>query len=475
MSEKNHFYITTTLPYVNSDPHIGHAVEMVRADIVARYKRLIGEKVFFNTGTDEHGQKVYTKALSLRRDPKEYVDEYAERFKFLKEKLNLSYDSFIRTTDEKHIRAAEEFWKQCFDKGYIYKKKYKGLYCVSDELFVAEKDMINGRCPNHPDKELVTLEEENYFFKFSAFQEKLLDLYQKKPDFIIPSSRLKEIRTFVERGIEDFSISRLKEKMPWGIEVPGDPQHVMYVWFDALVNYIAAIGWPDDMGKFNTWWPVIQYAGKDNLRQQAAMWQAMLFSVGLPPSQRIVIDGFVLSDGGRKMSKSVGNVVSPIDIVAQYGTDALRYYIARELHPFEDSEFTEKKFKEAYNANLANGLGNLVSRVMKLSEDYDVKILPYKVKTEPHMLKAMDTFKFNDAMEFIWQKVQSADRRMTKEEPFKVVKTDPVMGKAIIQTLVLEVREIGIMLQPFMPETAKKIESLIKENRMPEKPLFPRI
>jgi len=475
------FYITTTLPYVNADPHIGFALEVVQADILARYNRLLGRNVFFNTGTDEHGFKIYEKALSEGKDTQEYVDYYAKRFGDLKNILGLSYDNFIRTTDSKHKRAAQEFWKKCETNGDIYKKAYKGLYCVSDELFISEKDLVGGRCPNHPTKDLVELEEENYFFKFSNYQDELLKLYENNKEFVVPESRLNEVRAFVASGLEDFSISRLKDKMPWGVPVPGDENHVMYVWFDALVNYISAIGWPDDMDNFDKWWPVIQIAGKDNNRQQSAMWQAMLMSAGIIPSKQILIHGFITS-GGHKMSKSVGNVINPLSIVEEYGTDALRYYLAREVHPFEDSDFTEERFKETYNANLANGLGNLVSRIMKMATSYGV------VAQVPDgglvgnnedsgwrdVSEKLDQYKINEAMDAIWKEISNLDLFIQKTEPFKLIKTDEKKAKEIVEKLVKGLWSIAFSLFPFMPETSGKIKTAIKENKMPE-PLFLRV
>ena len=366
------FYITTALPYVNADPHLGHALEFVHADIIARYKRKVGHEVFFNIGTDEHGQKVYQKATEDGKDVKKYVDEYATRFKELGNILNLSYDNFIRTTDEHHISSAQEFWRRCDKNGDIYKKNYKIKYCVGCELEKSDSELENGYCPIHPKTPIEIREEENYFFRFSNYGDKLTSLYRDNPDFVLPPSRLNEITAFIERGLSDFSISRLKEKMPWGVEVPGDPKHIMYVWFDALVNYISALGWPENETNFKKWWPGTQMAGKDNLRQQSAMWVAMLLSAGLSTPKQIIIHGFITS-GGTKMSKSLGNVASPAQIVSEYGTDALRYYLAREITPFEDGDFTMERFKEVYNANLANGLGNLVSRIMKLAVTVGIK------------------------------------------------------------------------------------------------------
>ena len=332
-------------------------------------------------------------------------------------------------------------------------------------------------------QELEIISEENYFFKFSAFQKPLLDLYKKNPSFVIPDTRFNEIRSFVERGLEDFSISRLKSKMSWGIPVPDDADHVMYVWFDALVDYISAIGWPDDEVKFKKWWletgGVVQYCGKDNLRQQSAMWQAMLMAADLPPSKTIVVDGFITGDGGLKMSKSLGNTVDPFEIVKEYGTDALRYYAARELHPFEDSPFSMEKFKEAYNAGLANGIGNLVSRIMKMAQDnldgsvFNGKEDTLKVKN-PLLEDAIEHFNLQNAMNNIWIYISNADEAIQKEQPFKLIKENKEKGIEIITKMVKELFHIAKLLQPFLPETSIKIQNLVKENKMPEQPLFMR-
>jgi methionyl-tRNA synthetase len=322
------FYITTTLPYVNAEPHIGFAMEIVRADVVARFKKSQGFSVFFNTGTDEHGMKIWQKAKEEGKDPQSYVDVWADKFKDLKRILNLSEDlNFIRTTDKHHEESAREFWKICDKNGFIYKKNYKIKYCVGCELEKTESELEDGKCPIHPKLKIEEIEEENYFFKFSHFQKPLLDFYSKNTNFIVPDFRFNELKAFVERGLQDFSISRLKSKMPWGISVPGDENHVMYVWFDALVNYISAIGWPNDMEQFKKWavdsGGMVQYCGKDNLRQQGAMWQAMLMAVGLPNSQTVVVDGFITGEGGIKMSKSLGNVFSPIEITPMRPTATL--------------------------------------------------------------------------------------------------------------------------------------------------------
>jgi len=318
------YYLTTTLPYVNSSPHLGHALEYVQADVLARFHRLLGEEVFFNTGTDEHGSKILEKAEEAGRPVKDYVDEYAERFRKFIQTLRISNDAFIRTTDPHHEAAAIEFWKRCAANGDIEKRLYQAKYCRGCELEKTDSELEGGRCPLHPNLEIEVREEENYFFKFSRYQKKLLELYESRPDFVLPENRLREVKEFVAAGARDFSVSRLKSKMPWGIPVPGDTDHVMYVWFDALINYISTIKWPQDETNFRSWWPGNQIAGKDNLRQQAAMWQAMLMSANLPPSRQILIHGFITSNGA-KMSKTVGNVVDPMDIVNRYGSEALRF------------------------------------------------------------------------------------------------------------------------------------------------------
>ncbi|MBI2594872.1 MAG: methionine--tRNA ligase [Candidatus Colwellbacteria bacterium] len=475
------FYITTTLPYVNAPPHIGFALEITRADILARYHRLLGEDVFFNTGTDEHGLKIYRAAKREGKELQQYVDEYAAKFDRLKQALNLSYNNFIRTTDPHHIRAAQEFWRRCEKSGDIYKKFYQIRYCVECELEKTESELENGHCIIHPYAEIEIIEEENYFFKFTNYQDRLLQLYQERPDFVIPEKRLNEIKKFVEAGLEDFSISRLKAKMPWGVPVPGDDAHVMYVWFDALVGYISAIGWPKDKKKFEKFWGTkddpnaIQFAGKDNLRQQSAMWQAMLTSANLPSSKQIYIEGFITS-GGEKMSKSRGNVIDPFELVEKYGTDSVRYYLAHHIHPFEDSDFTEEKFREAYNAHLANGLGNLTARIMKLGEVHlDKPIAPPDHTPFPkEFTDAIVKFEFNQAMDFIWGRIQALDRRIAEEQPFVVVRDEPEKGKTIITELQVELHWIARMLQPFMPGTSDLIKDAIKLNKMPES-LFPRL
>ena len=472
------FYLTTTLPYVNAQPHLGFALELVQADVLVRARYLAGGSVFFNTGTDEHGLKIWRGAQAAGLDPQTFVDQAAAKFKQLITALNLWPEiNFIRTTDPAHSAAAQEFWRRAAAAGDIYKKAYKIKYCVGCELEKTESELSAGRCPLHPNLELELIDEENYFFRFSKYQKSLLALYDERPDFVAPPARLREIRAFVERGLADFSISRLAGKMPWGVPVPDDPEQVMYVWFDALVNYISAIGWPDDLEKFEKYWPVVQLAGKDNLRPQAAMWQAMLMSAGLPPSRQIMIHGF-LQSAGQKMSKSLGNVIDPFELVAEYGADAVRYYLLRHAHPFEDSDITLEKFKESYNANLANGLGNLVSRVLKMSSTNNVRIDTNATNKPPNDMNLineyLEKFEFNKAADLIWHKISEADSLIQQTEPFKLIKTDRAKASKIITDLLQQLMAISQLLTPFLPATSAAIQNLIQKNQMPAESLFAR-
>ncbi|MGH7245917.1 MAG: methionine--tRNA ligase [Candidatus Levyibacteriota bacterium] len=475
------FYATTTTPYVNADPHIGFALEIIQADVIVRWHKILGDDVVFNTGTDEHGQKIYDKAKEANMSPKNYCDIYAERFKALKDALNLHVTNFIRTTDEHHEKAAQEFWKRCETNGDIYKKQYKIRYCVGCELEKTDSELVDGKCPLHPKQELQTYEEENYFFKFSKYQKPLLELYKKHPDFVVPKSKLTEIQTFVKSGLQDFSISRLKSKMPWGINVPGDSKHVMYVWFDALINYISTLGWPEDEKNFKNFWPGVQFAGKDQVRQQAAMWQAMLLSAKLPPTKQIFIHGFMTVDG-QKISKSLGNVIDPFEVVDKYGTDPLRYYLLAKIHPWEDSDFSWEKFKENYNADLANGIGNLVSRVAKLCESTGFTQMGSESKVSEHVVdvgpyaQAMEQYRFNDAITVVIDKVHALDKFIDTEKPWDLIKKQNPRVKDILSHAVDQIQEIAGLLEPFMPETARKIEEQFAGPKISaQAPLFPRL
>jgi methionyl-tRNA synthetase len=472
----SNFYITTTLPYVNAKPHIGFALEIIQADAIARYHRSIGDAVIFNTGTDEHGQKIFDRAKAEGQETQVYVDEYAAKFDELKESLNLSYTHFIRTSTAEHKAAAQEFWKRCDAKGDIYKGQYKVKYCVGCELGKTESELIDECCPDHPKMALELRDEENYFFRWSNYQDQLLTLYKERPDFVVPANRLKEIHNFVEAGLHDFSISRLKEKMPWGVSVPGDEDHVMYVWFDALINYISTLGWPNEKEEFKSFWPGVQVAGKDNLRQQSAMWQAMLMSADIAPSKQVFIHGFVNSEG-QKMSKSLGNVIDPFEEVAEYGTDAVRYYLLREIPSHDDGDFSRSRMEERYS-ELANQLGNLVSRVAMMSIKYFDGVLETVSidwsETEQALDRAMSHYDFKAYLDIVFSVVHEANEMVDKKAPFKLVKTDQAAAGAILSHMAEQIRFIGRALTPIVPQTAEEITKRYGKVIAQGEPLFPR-
>lgn len=477
-------YLTTTLPYVNADPHIGFAHEILQADALARLWRLEGEDVFFNTGSDEHGQKIAQAAEQAGKSVQEYVDHYAGEFRKLKEALDISNDAFIRTTDPKHVAAAKEMWRRCDAKGDIYKKSYSGRYCVGCEAFKTEHEIEDGHCTLHPNLELQEITEENYFFRFSKYQE-ALETYLSKEGVIIPEWRRQEALQFLRGGLEDFSISREVAKLTWGVPVPDDDSQVMYVWFDALTSYLSTLGWPDDeKGNFKKYWQdgtVVQFGGKDQVRFQSLMWQAMLMSADVRNTDQVFYQGFITS-GGQKMSKSLGNVINPFELVEKYGTDATRYLLLRHVHPVEDSDVTWERLDEWYTANLVNGLGNLVARVMKLAEEHltsPVAITPEDFKLSQEFITLIDEFKFNEAFDFIFALIAKADEQMTLQQPFKKIKSDEEFwrdaARKEIWELAYQVGVIGIYLQPLMPQTAEKvIEAVTKINKKPEN-LFPRL
>lgn len=472
----NKFYITTTLPYINSEPHIGFAAEIIKADVIARWQRKLGQEVFFNTGTDEHGLKIYRKAEDLGLSTQAYCDQFAKKFEDLKELLNLSFNNFIRTTDESHMKAAQVFWERCLAKGDIYKKNYQVKYCVGCELEKTESELVDGKCPLHPKQELEIIEEENYFFRFSNYQKALLELYDNNPDFVVPSHRLTEIRNFVANGLQDFSISRLKSKMPWGVEVPGDKEQVMYVWFDALVNYISCLGWPENETKFKEFWPGLQVCGKDNLRQQTAMWQAMLLSAGLPNSRQVLIFGF-LTANGQKISKSTGNTIDPVELVQKFGLEATRYYLLKEIPTFEDGDYSEEKLRKLYASDLANGLGNLVARTANLLEKNEIELKLEEnndEELENNFKEKMAEYKFVEALDLIWQKIKESDEFLSQNAPWKMDNKEDITK--VLRPVAQNILNLSCFLEPFLPETALKINQQFKAGNIKKGDiLFPRL
>ncbi len=476
-------YLTTTLPYVNADPHIGFALEILHADALARAWRLAGEEVFFTTGTDEHGQKILQAAEKAGQDVQAYVDHYAAEFEKLKGALSISNDAFIRTTDPTHVAAAQEMWRRCEKAGDIYKKSYSGLYCVGCEAYKTEKEVTeDGHCLVHTNLALETITEENYFFRLSKYQDALLT-YLANPASVSPEWRRQEAISFVSGGLEDFSISRETARLSWGIPVPGDESQVMYVWFDALTNYISTLGWPEEQGAFNTFWnegTTLQVAGKDQVRFQSVMWQAMLLSADIKNTDQVFYHGFITS-GGAKMSKSLGNVISPYELVEKYGTEATRYLLLRHVHPAEDSDVTWERLDEWYLANLVNGLGNLVARVMKLAEDNltgPVQLEKGDLDIDAAFTHALDSFAFNEAVDYVFAIIGECDAYMTAKEPYKKVKSpdDGIAneGREDISFLVRKLALIGTHLGPLMPATSELILAAVQSNTKPEN-LFPRL
>ncbi|KKP93848.1 MAG: Methionine-tRNA ligase [Parcubacteria group bacterium GW2011_GWC1_38_6] len=470
------FYLTTSIAYTNAPPHLGFALELIQTDVVARYNRILGKKVFFLTGTDEHGVKVAKAAAKYGKTPKEFVDTISDKFKSLKPLLNISNNDFIRTTDQKkHWPVVKKIWLKLQKNGDIYKKKYQGLYCSGCEAFITQKDLKDGKCVLHQ-KEPEKVEEENYFFRLSKYTKKIKDLIAKDKLKIIPSSKKKEMLTFLENGLEDISFSRPRKDLKWGIPVPGDDTQTIYVWADALTNYISAIGY--GTAKFKQWWPAdIHFVGKDILKFHSLIWPGILLSLKLPLPKTIFVHGFINVDG-QKMSKSLGNVINPLELVKKYGVDPVRYFLLRELPPTEDGDFTYEKFEERYNADLAKGLGNLVSRTISLSSKLSIK--PKTTISNPKLKmiinkinknykKSIEEFRFNNALAEIWELVGFCDRYIDTKKPWQESKEQ----KEIIGNLLFAISEIAKLLEPFLPETTEKTTKQLRNNKYYS--LFPRI
>ena len=465
-------YVTTTLPYINGSPHVGHALELSQADMYVRILRLRGFNVFFNTGTDEHGTKVSQVAKEERLSNEEFALKKTNEFKSLFDNLNISYSNFIRTSSEDNRRAVEKFWNIVNENGDIYKKKHSGLYCVGCELFIKESEAIDNKCPIH-DKELQEVEEDNYFFKLSKYNDDLKKYHSNS--IVFPEKRNRELKSFLSNDLEDLSISRPKSRLDWGIEVPGDDSQVIYVWFDALINYIATLGWPS-IKKNWKYWPGVQFAGKDNLRQQSIMWQGMLLSAGIEKSKKIFIHGTIVDGEGKKMSKSIGNVIDPVEIINKYSSDVLRYILLRYVHPFEDTKLSFDIIKNEYDSHLKDGLGNLVSRIMKMSSDNldTIEGLEEEYVIPNEFIDLETNFDFNKVCDYIWGKIKELDIYIQNEQPFKIIKEDKEKGEEQIEYLVKELDKIRYLLSPIMPETSEKIKELIRNNSIAT-PLFPSI
>lgn len=473
-------FVTTSIPYVNAKPHIGHALEFVQADAYVRARKLFGDEVYFLAGTDDNALKNVQAAEVAGEEVAAYVDRHAEVFHSLHKELDISIDDFIRTSSkERHFRGAQKLWSACKPED-IYKKSYKGLYCLGCEEFKTEKDLTNGECPEHPGKKLEEIAEENYFFKLSNYQDTLLTLIESDVIQIVPEIRKNEITSFIRGGLEDFSISRsFARAKGWGVPVPGDDSQVMYVWFDALANYITALGYADDSPLYKKWWVEsderVHAIGKGINRFHTVYWPAMLLSAGLPLPTKVFVHGYLTVDG-QKMSKTIGNVVDPFELIQKYGSEAFRYFFLRHAHPFEDTDFTEARFIEAYTAGLSNGIGNLTARILKLSETYlkDPVRIPDAVPFEQVYTQALSGFEFHKASEYVWHRIQVLDERIAKEEPYKILKSDEARGVSILAELLSELYVIGRLLNPFLPKTNVRVKDAVKINKKPDN-LFPRI
>lgn len=471
------FFITTAIDYVNAAPHVGHAVEKVLTDVVARYQVLQRgkENVYFLTGSDENSLKNVQAAEKAGRPVAEFVADNAETFKKLgsEDSLNLSYDQFIRTTEPRHFEGAKKMWA-AFKKEDLYKKAYSGLYCVGCEEFKLEKDLVNGLCPDHQ-KAPEQVEEENWFFKLSNYGDRLLKLIESGELRIYPDYRKNEVVSFIRMGLEDFSISRsVARAKGWGVPVPGDESQIMYVWVDALSNYITALDYATDGELYQKYWAGeserVHVIGKGILRFHAIYWPAMLLSAGLPLPTTIYAHEY-LTINGQKMSKSLGNVIYPDELVAKYGVDGTRYLLLTALPYSKDGDLSWDKMTEKYNADLANGLGNLVSRVMKLAANLQPTTHNPQPNTE--IEKLLGEYRIADALEYIWTKVREANQYVDETKPWELAKTDETKFQAVMTNLLQQVQVIASLLQPFLPATADKIETALKTGKV--EPLFQRI
>ena len=483
---KSKLYITTAIPYVNASPHIGNAMDYLIADIWARHQRKLGNEVKFQVGTDEHGNKIAIKARDAGLETQAYVDQNATKFKDFIGKMNASYTDFVRTTDIHHKAAVQYIWKQL--EPYIYKKSYEGWYCQGCEAFVTDKEAVanNGICPDHKTP-YQRLQEENYFLRISDFSEQIKEAITSGKMKILPESRANEFLNLLKDGLLDVSISRPKKTVSWGVPVPDDPNQVMYVWIDALANYLTILGYPE-RPEWQTYWPAdVQVVGKDILRFHAGIWPAMLMMLGLPLPKVLLVHGHIQVDGV-KMSKTIGNVVDPMEIIDNYGVDALRYYFSRHVPTQDDGDFTWERFENAYNNELGNDLGNLVSRIVSMLKKYQDGVMN-DVKNTHHdetvYFEAMKNFNFNQAIDEVWVHIRSVNQYIDTVKPWEIAKRrtagDPEAEHHLAEVLdymCKSILQVADMLAPFMPTTAEKIQAIFKPGIIGELEaggLFPKI
>lgn len=482
---KTKLYITTAIPYVNAKPHVGNAMDYLIADIWARHQRKLGHEVRFQAGTDEHGDKIARKAQENGLSAQAYVDQNVEHFKDLISKMEVSNTDFVRTTEVRHMAAVQYIWKKL--SPYIYKKSYEGWYCAGCEGFVTDKEAAdsNGTCPDHHTP-YQRLQEENYFLRVSEFTEAIRQAIEKKEMNILPEKRAREFLNFISEGLEDVSVSRPKKTVSWGVPVPDDPTQVMYVWIDALANYLTVIGYPEKL-EWQDYWPAdVQVVGKDILRFHAGIWPAMLMMLGLPLPKTLLVHGHV-QVGGVKMSKTIGNIIDPVEVIDKYGVDAMRYYFARYIPTQDDGDFTWERFESAYNNELGNDFGNLVGRIASMFRKYQAGVVGEIIEAhhdETAYFEAMRQFKFNEALDEIWANIRALNQYIDTVKPWAVAKnrqTDPEAERhlsEIMEYLARSIWHISEMLEPFMPVVASKVQQIFKPGAMDETadaPLFPKI
>lgn len=471
MSQKK--YITTAIPYVNGVPHIGHAEDYLLADIYCRYQKLQGFDVKFQVGTDEHGNKIEKKALTSGVDLKQYVDQNSQKFRDFITKFDIGYTDFIRTTDEQHIKRVQEIWQKL--KDHIYLSSYDGWYCEGCEGFVTQKeyDDNHGVCPDHQ-AEYQRLTESNYYYRLSDFKDRIFEAIQTDQMKILPDFRKKEILKLLADA-PDVSISRPISHLKWGIPVTDDDSQVMYVWMDALTNYITVLGYPDrDISDF---WPAsVQIVGKDILRFHAILWPAILLGLGLPLPKTILSHGFILADG-QKISKSIGNVIDPIEVLERHGIDAFRYFFSKHIDTFLDSDFTWERFENAYRNELANDYGNLIQRLATLCRKNGVGDIKAELKLDGEYRVLMDNFEFTNAINYVWSKIQNINKHIEETKPWQIAKTDLPEARVLLRNLVNELLQANHLLKPFLP-IAEAVEKIFLSNdgkiNPPETPLFPK-
>ena len=467
----NKYFITTAIPYVNAKPHVGHALEFVQADVIARYQRLLGKDAYLLSGSDENALKNVQAAETAGKGVQEFVDENSTLFQNLAERLNVTFDFFQKGSNKDHYASSQKLWKLCDQRGDIYKKDYTGFYCVGCELFY-EKDELNenGECFEHPGKALQEVSETNYFFKLSKYNDQIKELIESDELKITPLSRKNEMLSFIEKGLEDISISRSNERAKnWGVPVPGDDSQRMYVWFDALNIYRSGLG-----TKYNELWPAdVHVIGKGITRFHAIYWPAFLLSAGLPLPKSLFVHGYFTVDG-QKMSKTLGNVIDPIELINKYGTDALRYYFLSQIPSTDDGDFSEEKLRIVFNADLANGLGNLVARVSKLCERENINVvISDESKLSDKIQEFLKAYKFNEAIGYIWLNIGVLDKKINTDEPWK--ENDKSKLKDELDYYARCIWRFAYDLQPFLPETAEKILDQFSGEIKSSDSLFPRI